>query len=238
MNINDFKRDADKIKAILHKAKSGAIIAKAPCRIYIPSRWRDKHLASIGNEIYILGMFMIATEDNFYAINHIDAMMKISPMSINHVYFNEVEYLEFTFERGDTIFDSIKLVKNDKLPYYIFDEFVSKGKIPAYMNYSDLARLFDTAKKHAGVTLASTPTILHMVLSMIARDKEDPNRYFRQVTNGKDLDKALYIPLNSSTHGANNTTARLLGSHFNDNLTSALVNPSDRQENIERLLRQ
>lgn len=237
MKISDFKRDAGKVKDALHKTRTESILAKSPCRIYIPSRWQDKHLASVGNEIHILGMFMIATEDMYYAVNHVDAMVKIDPRSVNRVYFEEVEYLEFIFERGDTVFDNINLVKNDKLPYYIFDEFVSKGKVPVYMNYFDLAKLFDTASKHAGVTLASTPTILHMVLSMIARDKSDPNRYFRQVVDGKNINDVLYIPLNSSTHGANNTTARLLGSHFNDNLTSALVNPSDRQENIERLLR-
>lgn len=76
-----------------------------------------------------------------------------------------------------------------------------------------------------------------MLLSVIARNPDDLNQFFRQVTTGKDLERVKFIQLRSSTHGANNTTARLLGSHFSDNLTSALVNPSDREENIERILR-
>jgi hypothetical protein len=191
----------------------------------------------MGNEIYVLGIFMLAVEDRYYAVNNIAAMMRIEPSSVNTVVLDDKDYFEFLFEPGDRVFAATDLVKDDKLIYYIFDEIVAKGNVPVYLDYLDLGRLFDSAPHYAGVTLASTPTVLHMLLSVIARNPDDLNQFFRQVTTGKDLERVKFIQLRSSTHGANNTTARLLGSHFSDNLTSALVNPSDREENIERILR-
>lgn len=237
MDLKSLTRDASKVHAHLKELDDGSVVTTKGCKIYIPARWRDKELAVLGNETYILGIFMITVGDSHYAVNIVNAMMRIEPSSINTVLIDQSEYLEFVFEPGEVVFPTTELVRSDKLLYYIFDEIVAKGKIPVYLNYLDLGRLFDSAEKHAGVRLASTPTVLHMVLSMIARDPADPNRYFRQVTNGKDFEKVVFIPLRSSTHGANNTTARLMGSHFSDNLTSALVNPSEREENIEHILR-
>ena len=45
------------------------------------------------------------------------------------------------------------------------------------------------------------------------------------------------IPFRSVTYGATNTTAKLMGAYFDEGLTSALVNPSQRTEKIEELLR-
>jgi hypothetical protein len=237
MNLSEFERDPVRVQSHLREMDDGSVVSKKPCKLYIPARFRDKNLATVGNEIYVLGIFMLTVEDRYYAVNNINAMMRIEPSSINTVVLNDKDHYEFVFEAGDLVFASTDLVKNDKLLYYIFDEIVAKGNVPVYLNYLDLGRIFDTAPKHAGVTLASTPTILHMLLSVVARDPDNLNQFFRQVTNGKDFERVKFVQLRSSTHGANNTTARLLGSHFSDNLDSALVNPSDREENIERILR-
>ncbi|MAP22093.1 MAG: hypothetical protein CL582_14275 [Alteromonadaceae bacterium] len=237
MNLDAYKRDASKVQAYLKELKDGSVITTKGCKIYIPTRFRDKSLATIGKETYILGLFMIAVEDKYYAVNNVNAMMRIEPSSINTVSIENKDYFEFVFEQNDTVFPSTDLVKDDTLLYYIFDEVVSKGNIPAYMNYLDLGHLFDTAQQFAGVKLVSTPTVMHMLLSKLARDPGDLNTYFRQVSNGDDLDNARFLQLRSNTHGATNTTARLMGSYFSDNITSALVNPAEREENIERILR-
>ena len=237
MEMKKLNRDASKITPYLKELKDGAVVAVKQCKIYIPARWRDTELAMLDNEIYVLGIFMIVMEDKYYAINNITALMQIEPSSTNAVVIDDRDYIEFVFEAGDIVFPRTDIIKGDKLIYYIFDEFVGKGKVPVYLNYLDLGEIFSTSEKHAGVKLASTPTVLHMLLSTICRNVDNPNQFFRQVTNGKDLDKVTYIPLRSSIYGANNTTSRLLGSYFSDNLTSALVNPSDREEDIEHILR-
>lgn len=237
MDLGKMKRNPDRVRAALTELKDGSVITKTGCKIYIPVSFRDKNLASLGNEVYIAGIYMMTVNDSDYAVSLVNAMMRIEPSSINQVTIADKDHFEFIFEPGDTVFASTDLVVNAKLLYYIYDEIVAKGNVPPYMDYMDLGRLFDSSQKHAGKKLASTPTILHMLLSMIARNPEDLTQYFRQITNGKDSEKVRFIQLRSSTHGANNTTARLMGAHFSDNLTSALVNPSDREEDIEHILR-
>lgn len=237
MNLEAYKRDASKVLPHLKELKDGSVITTKGCKIYIPTRFRDKNLATIGKETYILGLFMITVDDKYYAVNNVNALIRIEPGSINTVSLDGKDYFEFVFEQNDTVFPTTDLVRDDTLLYYIFDEIVSKGNIPAYMNYLDLGSLFDTSQKFAGVELASTPTIMHMLLSKVARDPGDLNAYFRQVSSGDDLDAVRFLQLRSNTHGATNTTARLMGSYFSDNITSALVNPSEKEENIERILR-
>lgn len=205
--------------------------------MYVPSRFKNAELAYLGNDLYVVAIYMLATEDGSYAVSNVNAMVRIEPSSINTVMMGGREYLEFVFEPGDRIIATDEVVVNDKLVYYIYEEILSKGNVPVYLDYMELGRLFDTSQSYAKVKLASTPTVLHMLLSIIARDPDDPTQYFRQTTNGKDFERVYYIPLQSPIYGATNTTARMMGSHFSDNLTSALVNPSEREEKIENILR-
>lgn len=237
MDLGTMKRNPDRVRAALTELKDGSVVTKSGCKIYLPVSFRDKNLATLGNETYIVGIYMMSVNDSDYAVSLTNAMIRIEPSSINTVEISGKDHFEFVFDPGDKVFASTDLVVNAKLLYYIYNEIVAKGNVPPYMDYADLGRLFDSAPKHAGSKLASTPTVLHMLLSMIARNPDELTQYFRQITTGKDFDNVRFIQLRSTTHGANNTTARLMGSHFSDNLTSALVNPSDREEDIEHILR-
>jgi hypothetical protein len=46
-----------------------------------------------------------------------------------------------------------------------------------------------------------------------------------------------FIPFRSPIYGATNTTAKLIGAYFDDSINSALVNPSEKVEGVESLLR-
>lgn len=238
MDLKQLTRDAAKVHAHLKEMEDGSVITTKGVKIYSPTRFRDKNLANIGNEIYIVGIFMVTVADQFYAVEVTNAMMRIEPSSVNNVSIQGKEHFEFVFEPGDTVFPSTELVREGKLLYYIFEEIIGKGNVPPFMDYMDIGRLFSTAQHHAGVTLASTPTVLEMLMSMICRDPKSPMTYFRQITNGKDFDKVMYVPLRSPIFGATNTTSKILGAYFGDSLTSALVNPSEEEEDIESILRQ
>lgn len=236
MDLKVLKRNASAVKKTLKKLDDGSIMTTKGCSIYIPARYREKNFAQISTDIYILGIFLIKV-GNDYSVNNVIAMMKVDPDSINEISMDGIDYIELVFEAGSTVISNISLVMDDKLPYYIYDEFVSKGNVPRFFEYNDLLNLFKSTRKHTGVSFASTPTILHMVLSMIARDKNDMHKFYRHTFNGNNVNDVTYIPITSTTHGANNTTSRLMGAHFKDNLTTALTNPSLHEENFEHNLR-
>lgn len=240
MDWSRWKREPSKVHAALTELPDGSVVTSKRCAIYIPKRFEEKQLAVIGAETYIVGIFAIVIDDKSYGVSTANAMMRIHPSIISTVKFGEDSYLEFAFEPGSVVIGNTSLIKSDILVYKIFDEIIAKGHIPWYVEYEDLAKLFDSADHHAGVNLGRSHSILEMFAAAIARDSVDRSKYYRHTVRGQDdivTRPPTIIPLRSVTYGATNTTAKLLGSYWADGLTSALVNPSEKTERIEELLR-
>lgn len=240
MNINDLIRDPKRVHANLRELEDGRLITLTGCRIYTPVRFSERGLTSIGVETHIVGIYAIVVEDKYYGVSMVNAMMRIDPGVRNVVNIDGDDYYEFVFEAGSTVIASVNLVKTDVLTYRIYDEIISKGNVPWYLGYSELAKIFDTAKYHAGANIGGDHEVTELLVSMISRDPVDRTKYYRQsVRTSEDLNKIkpAFIPLKSVTYSATNTTNKLAGSHFSEGVVSALVSPSERTERIEELLR-
>lgn len=234
------ERNPAKVKAILSETKGGSIVTSKPCKLYIPTRFQEKQLAFVGSEILVLGIYALVVEDKYYAVSLTNAMMRIEPATINTVLVDDNEYYEFVFEAGDTVIANRNLVQTNTLPYHINDEIIAKGRIPWYLNYEDLGSLFDSASRYAGVSLGANDAVLEMIASAIARSPEDPRVFYRQYIKDKkqiNEDAPTFIAFRNISYGATNTTAKLMGSYFETSLTSALVNPAEKVEDIEEILR-
>lgn len=232
-------RDAAAVNSYLVDQEDGAVYTKRPCRIQIPERYLDRQLASIGAEVYILGIFAIIMDDGKYAVNLTNALMRIQPASTDTVEIDGTVYLEFSFAAGDVVFASTDLVKDDEVTYYIYDEHIAKGRIPWYLNYFDLANLFSTAQLHAGINLGN-PAVLRLITSTIARDPDDMMRLYRHRLTRIEEVQSLppkTVPFRSVIYNTSDTTSKLIGAYFGDSVTSALVHPSEQTERIESLLR-
>ena len=231
---------AKNVHSALAELEDGRLVAKKAVKIYIPSRFAERGLASIGIETQIVGIYAIVVDDAYYGISLVNAMIRIEPTSTMKVMINGDEYFEFYFEPGSTVMSSTHLVKTDTLVYRIYDEIISKGRVPWYLGYSELGKIFDTAKYHAGANVGTNHEVTELIVSMISRDPKNRHQYYRRTIKSlDDLQKnpPAYIPLRSVTYAATNTTNRLAGSYFNNGLVSALVTPADRVERIEDLLR-
>lgn len=240
MNPKHLRRDAAKVQACLKELPDGRLVTTKLTRIYIPARFAERGLAEIGIETHIVGIYAISVEDTFYGISMVNAMMRIEPTSTMKVVIDEEEYYQFTFEPGSTVLPSVHLVKMDTLVYKIYDEIIAKGRVPWYLGYTELGKLFDTARKHAGANIGSNHGVTELIVSMISRDAKDRTKYYRQTIQSLDemaKRPPAFIPMRSVTYAATNTTNKLAGSYFNEGLVSALVSPSERTERIEELLR-
>lgn len=238
MNTSSFVRDAKRVyQALAHTETS--LIAKEDIRIYIPTRYVDSKLAYIGVETYTVGIYMMATSDNRYAISLIPAMIPISPTTHETVEFNHQKYYEFTFRAGSVIISNLNLVKDNKLIYTIFKEMVSNGKTPWYIGYLDFARLFSMAPKYAGVSIGENHEVMELLTSMLARSPLDKTQSYRQTAVSIEdsiKNPPHLIPLRSVQYAATNTTTKLAGSYFRPALISAILNPSTRLERVESIL--
>lgn len=240
MDITKLIRKADKVHASIKELDDGSLIAVKECKIYIPLRFTECGLAFVGIETRIIGIYAIVVEGVFYGVSNICALIMITPTSTTKVTINDEEYYEFTFEPGSVITPNTNLVKTDTIVYRIYDEILSKAKVPWYLDYNDLGSLFDTANYHAGANVGNNREVTELIVSMIARNEKDRHVYYRStIKTAEDLKKhkPVFTPLRSVQYAATNTTNKLAGSYFGVGVNSALVTPATRVEKIEGLLR-
>lgn len=239
MNIAGLRRDAPAVLKALVETPDGRVVTTKPCQIYIPARYVDYGMAKIGVDNHVLGIYALVVGD-VYSVCKVDAMMSIDPSQTNKIKIEGEEYYEFVFNAGSTVISNVNLVKTDTLVYLIFDEFFQKGNIPWFLNYEDLGRLFDTARKHAGANVGNEREVIQLVASLVARDPSDRTRNYRNLVKTNEDVKNIhpaFVPLMSVRYAATNTLTKLGGSYFSKGVVSALIDPADRPERIETILR-
>lgn len=240
MEVNALIRDSERVKACLQELPDGSLVTTKGCKIIIPTRFEERGLAEVGMNTYIVGIYAIIVEDKYYAVSLVNTMIAITPTSTLKIKIKGVEHYEFTFDPGQIVMPRTNLVKNDILVYKIYDEIVSKGKVPWYLGYEELGHIFDTALSHGGANIGTSPEVTELIISIIARNSKDRTQYYRSAINSLEELKTnppVYISLKSVPYAATNTTNKLAGSYWNEGVVSSLVSPSDRVERIESLLR-
>lgn len=240
MDIKSLVRDASVVHACLQELPDASVVATKKVDIYVPVRFEERGLAEVGLETHIVGIYAIVSEDKYYGVSLVNAMMRIEPTSTFKVKIGQTEYYRFNFEPGAVVFSSSNLVKVDTLVYRIYDEIISKGRVPWYLSYEDLGKLFDTAPYHSGAKIGENNEVTELIVSMNARDVNDRTKYYRTTISSHAEAKTkppVFVPLRSVTYAATNTTNKLAGSYFSAGLVSALNSPADRVERIEGLLR-
>ena len=241
MDIKSLVRDAGKVQAYLQELPDSRLITTKGCKIIIPARYTERGLAEVGIDTYIVGIYAMIVDDKYYAVSLVNAMIRIEPTSYIKIKIDEIDHLEFYFEPGSTVMSSVNLVKKDTLIYSIFDEILSKGKVPWFMTYDDMGHIYDTANYHSGANIGTDSEVTELIVSLIARDSKNRSKYYRNTIKSladiKD-NPPTFIPLRSVEYGATNTTNKLAGSYFSSGVVSALVTPTDRVEKIEKILRE
>ena len=236
MDISNLTRDPVSVKKDLVTHKDGTVSAKKDCTITIPLLWEEKDLFLRGDSVLITAICPIIIDDK-YAVLSVMSRIVTDPVTISTVTINDMDYVLLYYDVGDRILARHEVVKDDGLPYKIFDTIIDKGKVPWYLSYEDLGKLFDTSKSYSGLGINVDHAIFEMVASLIARDKNDRSKFYRHAVNKSLKSEPTFIPMRSVQYGASNTTAKLIGAYWSEGLTSALVHPSERKELIEDLLR-
>lgn len=240
MNLSALKRNPDNIKKDLSVSKTGEVITKGGCKVYFPTRYEEQGLSEIGSEVVLLGFFAIVHDNNDYGVSKALTKVKMLPDEIEQVKIDDEEYTVLTFLSGSVFIENTQVIMDSNLLYVVWNEFISKGKLPWFIDYRDLSQLFKHAPHYTGVKLGANHAIWEMVAATISRDPNNLQKHYRQTIKSIDYLKTnppVVVKLNSVTYGATNTTTKLLGSYFDEGLTSALVNPSTKTEPIETLLR-
>lgn len=238
MDTSKLVRNPKSVLATLHSMEDDTLVTSTGCKIYVPSRFAERGLAFLGAETYIIGICAIVVGDQ-YGILMVNAMMRLDPAEINRVTVDGDEYLEFVFYPGSVVVTNLKLAKTDTLTYKIYDEIIAKARVPWYLNYFDLAKIFDTAREHAGANIGFNKEVTELLISISARNPKNRTEYYRQVIEAESDIKTkppYYASLKDVTLSATNAVHKLGGGYFRNGTVSAINSPSERTERLEEIL--
>lgn len=240
MKSTEFVKDKASVLKTLKEMPDSSVMTTTGCRIFIPKRFIERGIAQVGSDNYSLGIFPIMTEDNKYLLFNVIAYVYLTPSEFRNTVIDEEDFIEFRFDANTTVIPSMNLVQKDTLVYSVFNEFISSGNIPWYIDYDDAGALFDTAGTIAGTSIGKNPETIEILAASISRQQQSKMEYFRTLVKTKEdvmKLKPSYVPLKSVAYSATNTTNKLAGAYFDEGVTSALINPTTRPDTIGTILR-
>lgn len=235
-----YKRNPDVVKAQLVQTTGGQVVCKSNCRIQIPTRFVSMHLAQVGTDNFAYGAFPIILDSGEYAVINICAFIKLNPTSITEVKVQGEDYYEFRFDANTVVISTTEIMKRDTILFTVFDEFFFKGKIPWYISYFDLCKIFETARDYAGSNVSDVEEVIEFIAAMVTRLAADPKQYIRVAAKSpKDFtaDNLFYVALKSVIFSVNSTLNKLAGNYFDEGIRSALVTETKSVDKIESILR-
>lgn len=232
-------RDASKVQPFLEEVGEKVITKKA-CKIQVPARFADIDLAQVGIDTYVYAIYALIMEDGYYAVSNVNTMIKIEPAKTTLTKINGVPYYDFHFNAGSTLITTTNAVRRNLLIYNVINELEFKGKVPWFMDYDDIGKLFDTATSHADSRVNANLTAIEILAASLGRQKDDRLKYYRTMVESREWMKnnpPAFVGLENVHYGVTNTMNKLAGAHFDHGVVSALVNPTTEVQHIEQLLR-
>ena len=222
-SIKNLKRNGSIVKTKIKKIGT-SLVAKDDIRIMVPARFKNKELVTFNMDIKVYMFAAIIDSDNNYSVTRIPAMLTLTPELTEEVLVGNEEYLLFRFAKNTIISPDTKVAKMQSLLFNIFEEFFMRGKIPWYMEYNDVSKLFLQTSKYSGSGAGNNPAAVELLTSIIARSPKDTTELFRYMKEASK-DNITYIALLNVYYTFNSTMAKLGGSYFDQGITSALNNP-------------
>ncbi|CAH0447992.1 virion structural protein [Vibrio phage vB_VpaM_sm033] len=239
MEFDPDKRDRDKVLSAIHEeTKYHKWMAKENIKIVFPKRYINGKLGNLDERFNTVAIFAVILEDGTWEVCSICSIIPLTPSGSSIIKINGVDYYELTWEKGQVICPNLNLVQRSNLAFEIYDEFITKNRLPPYMDNLDSCKILDSLKEFSGVNLGANFALLRIYNATTTRSLEDrtvPAReqYKTQADfHRMDVDR---IALRSVAYVADNTTSRLNGSYLAQGFNSALVNPSESIEEVEQV---
>ncbi len=221
--------------------KSGGMqIATKLTKYYVPTRYEEKKLVSIGTTNFICGVCGIVVEDKYYAASLAATMIEIDPDYITTVKIDDVSYYEFTFNPGSVIHPNLNVVQSGDVIFTIYDMFIAGGNIPWYIDLDNIPSIFRRGKEFSGSNIGFGSAAIELKIGVLARSPDDISEYYCHYVNRVGKDKAKppqYIGNRNAVFGATNTLSRMIGNYHDHSIAASLNNPTQDVEDIEYILR-
>jgi len=216
------------------KEKSRLVFIGEDLNVLVPKRYSVYNLLIVEDTVRTLGIVGLEIDNRYSAALLLLSEIEMAPSEVTEVTIEDKQYLKLNFKKEDVFLVSTKEIQNSSITYSIFVEFITRGKLPYFLSYKNIAYLFDSALTMTSTNLDMDHVIFEIVYAHLHRDKDDITKFYRNTDMKKPPQS---IPLRSVNFGPTSTTAKLLGSYFDDGLTATLISHSDTRHDIEDYLR-
>ena len=227
-------KDVDKYFKIDEKSKTMIFTGKKLV-VYIQSRWEVHGYLEINDTVSTIGIADLIIDDTYQANLFMLAKIEIAPSEMSTVTVDGLQYQVLTLHTGDRFLCNTEVVKDSKIAYILYVEYISRANMIYTMDYEHLAFLFDQSKPICGANLKVDHVIFEMIYSHLSRDNEKLSIQYRHTDMSKPM---KFISIRNISYAPTSTTASMVGSYFSEGLNSSLLaDPSESHSLVEDLLR-
>ena len=237
MDITKLKRDDQYIKHLITDKKT-SFIAKKNLSILFPSRFIDKGLSVISNEIKIFGVFIIFDDTMKYAIVNNPVSLLTEPVTISDVTIDDKDYKLLTYISGSKIISDTRIIPDPGDSFTLLDDWIVRsGNIPFYLGYEDIMNVFIRSSSLTGTPIGRNPQAIGALISIIGRDKT--NEFIRVNHSKKEIGKMRidYVGFNNVARAYKNTISMITGNYLDQGMTAALNTENPSKTDIEDIYR-
>ena len=201
----------------------------------IPYKFASHGVLTIGDDVTTPGIMDLIIDGTYQAALNIIASITIIPSDMGKMTYQGVEYLVLKLKEGDTFMTSYRVLQDQHLVYVLWTDLVTAGKVPYWIGYDDMLKLFAHVRELTGAGIGVSRSVYEGIIAHIARDRNNSSVQYRLT----DMQKPMkLVALNSVSQAPTGTISRLNGSYFRDEgLSSALRYQVDQPQPFENLLR-
>lgn len=204
--------------------------------ITIPKRYENYGALEVGDVVTTLGMFDMLIDGNKETNCTLPARIVIVPSVVEPFTSEEGDaYIKLYLNDGDKFMKYLELVRDDKLAYMFFKEFISLGRLPKFIKYMDAPKIFNNARKFAGVNFNTNQVMFEIIFSHLYRSQDNIMQPYRLTDMKKD---PMLVSMNDIQHSAMSVTGRIAGNYADAGMVSSIVNKSEHNSRVEDTLRQ
>lgn len=235
MQMSSYKRDAKGIMANLKVRQDTSVVTSKACSIVFPDKWVGTPLANIAtgeDVVLVVGLFALFM-DKKYMVFNAPSMFPIVATKILKTELDGVEVRAIECDAGAVVFNSLKLIRDNNLPYYLDDNIIQKGGVLPYQSKDDRLSLLQNAKALSGLGGLPDAAYASIRANHLMRD---PNNYTK-LTNKSPTGEYTPIAISDVANAVPNAVGKFNGSYMDDGLQSILLDEATAgNSNVDNVL--
>lgn len=201
---------------------------------FIPTRYRDKGYLQITDKVSCIGYFDMKIDDSIELGLQVPGVISIGASDTYETTIDDQQYVVCSLFKGDKLMTTLDIIEDNRIPYFIWMEFLALGHIPKYLKYHKIATVFDDMKEFCGTGIGANHAVFEVVLAHLFRNKNNLAEFYRHTSKKED---PVLINLRNVAYSASTTHSRIVGSFSDDGRTAAMLTPNEENHVLEDLFR-